>query len=419
MTGSFILKYTDGRIDYISHNYMNSLNSDAKRNKLAPLRDLYRKKQLDISCSCVTPYPSMVIGYFDSSDSYFIRSKSKLDHASNCIYSSDEHLNTAASQSMYAKGFIQREDGTTAINFDGQDFRLHKESNKTVKKSELSASRRASSSGGLSQHKPSMYAATLKFVTNAWNDLIRFHYYKNQAYPTNDAKMVYHHIINHAIKNHSVNNIQLSDLLYRGEAPGKIFIIEKKHKFKMAAFTILKLDANGICREDDSYLLELQNPGKTEKQVIKAPKSLFESALKAINNIEGPYFVGGFIKSMGYGKTPQFISLGLVPINDYGVPVESSFERTLYNVLGENKRPFLTYQDSSHESWNGYIPDGLLLDTTPQTIIEVFGMSEDVESYHQQRLFKMNHFSKLDPDYNFWHWDAYKDKQIPELPKKS
>ncbi|MDQ0862076.1 hypothetical protein [Bacillus sp. V2I10] len=96
---------------------------------------------------------------------------------------------------------------------------------------------------------------------------------------------------------------------------------------------------------------------------------------ESLNVSSRPYIVGGFVKSVGKGRPPKFISIGILPINKYGVPIESSFERKLYDILCENKRLVQRPIDTKfYPLWNGLLPDGLLKDTEIPTIIEVFGM---------------------------------------------
>ncbi|MBE1554374.1 hypothetical protein [Sporosarcina limicola] len=101
-----------------------------------------------------------------------------------------------------------------------------------------------------------------------------------------------------------------------------------------------------------------------------------------------------------------------------GAPVESSFERTLYNHLCENERAVVRHNANEHPAWNKLHPDGLLLDTKPCTILEVFGMSENMEAYHIVRSIKVDHFSSLRPKYNFWYWDAFTKADFKKVPIK-
>ena len=62
---------------------------------------------------------------------------------------------------------------------------------------------------------------------------------------------------------------------------------------------------------------------------------------------------------------------------------------------------------------------GLLLDTNKLTILEVFGMSKNVTSYHMRREAKVSHFNSLEK-YNFWFWNAFKSpNNMPNIPIKN
>ncbi|WP_046176237.1 hypothetical protein [Domibacillus indicus] len=194
-------------------------------------------------------------------------------------------------------------------------------------------------------------------------------------------------------------------------------MIEKKHSFQSAAFTILYLDTDGIDRQDDKVLLTLLNPEKNRECQIQVQSMWFDRAFEMVNKVSGPYFAGGFVTRDGYNAMPEFTSFALVPISNYGAPVESTYERILYNHLSTHQRrvtrPF--HKDVDHR-WNGFIPDGLFIDTYPKTILEVFGISESDTTYHERRKAKIVQFSSLKPNYLFWYWDTYLKTKVPSLP---
>ncbi|MBU5217645.1 hypothetical protein KQI67_13090 [Bacillus albus] len=144
---------------------------------------------------------------------------------------------------------------------------------------------------------------------------------------------------------------------------------------------------------------------------------MLESAQLSNRVSNGPTVITGFVSQKGF-KQYRIMSLGILSINTYGVVVESSHERELYDRICQEKRLVKRTYDSKYHphSWLGLKPDGLFIDTEIPTIIEVFGMSENMDSYHTERDFKLKHFSSLEPNYSFWYWDAYKGDTIPKFP---
>lgn len=399
----------------MTHDYIFSSDPDVKKKKLAPLRKLYGLKQLKVECNCNMPKATMILCYHTPTDSYYIRSYDRKEHAEHCYYHHETN-DRQSPGSFYERGFQKKENGIIEIKLDGQDYRLEKKNKSNLKTTALIREIALPTSGGVSTHRPSIYAMMWRLITEAWNDLVQFSHHKGFSYPTNNALPVYNRLVNHTVKSYSLKDISLSELLYKGEAPGRVFGIEKANNFKSAAFTMLLLTCSVEPLSEELYRLTLHSPASNQPREIDVPAVLYEKALRTIRGMAGPYFAGGFVQSMGFGETPQFISFGLVPINEYGVPVESSYERAMYTLLCKQKRPFMKCLESSYPSWNGFVPDGLLIDTKPQTIIEIFGMSESVVPYHIQRAIKIERFSNLYPSFKFWYWDAFKGEVPPSLP---
>ncbi len=411
-SGQFIIQHDDGRKEFMTHDFWLSSDPVVKKTKLASLRKLVKLDKVLVTCSCTNPQPIMSLCHITDSDSYYIRAISSKAHAKSCHYYG-EGSERQSPGSIYERGFQKKENGLTEIKFDGQDYRLEK--TEKMKKSNGGGTKTSApltSNGGISTNRPTVYATLWRLLTESWNRTIKLAYYEGQTYPTHGAEEVYNRFVNSTAKQYTLKDIPMNKLLYKGEKTGRISIIEDDYKSKSAAFTMLLLTDEDIELVGDMYFLSLRNPTKSTKQVLSVDANSFEKALKSIRGLSGPYFAGGFVKNMGYQKIPQFVSFALVPINSYGVPVESSYERILYTELCKQKRPFLKCLTSSYTSWNGFVPDGLLIDTTPKTIIEVFGMSESVEDYHIQRGIKIEHFSNLKPKFNLWYWDAYKGEKF-------
>ena len=94
-----------------------------------------------------------------------------------------------------------------------------------------------------------------------------------------------------------------------------------------------------------------------------------------------------------------------------GLYGESSYERNLFNILSEQNRLF--YKPYKEIDEYGYTPDIIFLDTKKPTIGEIFGM--DHEDYKILKDKKLERGKSL-KNYNFWYWDAFKNKNIPIIP---
>ncbi|MEK5071682.1 hypothetical protein [Sporosarcina sp. FSL K6-1508] len=415
---SFIFKNSNGHTEHMTHDHYFSLDSTAKNNKLRPIRKLYHEGQLELFCSCMILRPIMIPIHNSVHDFFYIKSKDKDQHSITCHYKREEGV-YIPSNSGYEKGFVKRNDGKIEIKFDTQDFQLEKGLKQKKPKSNPDGTPLPSSNAnGTSTYKPSVFAAMKRMITEAWNDIIQFSYYKKSPYPKNDVTTLFERLTTHTTRGYTNKTFTIQELLYKGEKEGKVALIAKNTGQKSAAFTMLLLADDGIQKNDETYRLSLRSPKSDTFRQLDVPAHLFQKAYTAIRQMPGPYIAGGFVESPGYDKTPRFLSFALVPINDYGAPIESSYERQLYNQLCDSQRAVIRPLTSENPDWAGYVPDGILVDTKPSTIIEVFGMSESMESYHQNREFKIKHFSSLKPKFDFWYWDAFATTEFNENTSK-
>lgn len=418
MANMFQIKHKNGKIEYLAHNFFFSADQNAKRNKLRPLRELYRNGALEISCCCSSPKVEMLIGYREDTNNYSIKSfpNRAVLHGPSCFYSPNNGESTLTTERVYEKGFTEK-DGKMKVKLDTHDFKNPKHSapvSKDVQDDNKQSIKQASNTN-VTSHKATIFALTKRLVTEAWNDSIK--YAGKDQYPANDKIRVYESLTIHTLKKYEIEKYTLKDVLYAGEATNKVHVIEEKYKFQTAAFTILLLEDEVPSLESEFVTLKVKTPKKDAVREVLVNRLLYQNALTAINKLSGPYFVGGFLTARGFNKPPEFISFALVPISDYGAPVESSYERELFNLLAATKRKVTRpTRENADASWNGFIPDGLLIDTKPKTIVEIFGMSEDMIDYHERKAIKSQLFRSLQPKYDFWSWDAFQNLQIPPLP---
>jgi hypothetical protein len=383
-----------------------SLDLDAKKDIMKSLYEDYRHKRIELYCCCSSNPIQMSINYITAADSYYLKSYPKQagNHHQNCHFFNE---NTLSSNSSYQKNCKEDQQGNLLINLAAHDY---KKLNTNASSSEGTTSENEGPGKSVSKLTTSHLIKLI--VTKAWNDYIFFN--GKEQYPT--LQSIFKQTMNITLKKFFIDkNINLYDMSFKGGNTGKIFYIEQSLKNKFYPFVLFKL--NDLVDEGEQYSLILEEPQKETIMNFTVNHLLWEEAKRATNVSDGPYLVGGFVKSTGKGLAPEFVSIGLLPINDYGVPIESSFEREAYNLFCSQQRLIQRPIDSKyHPQWNGLIPDGLFIDTAKPTIIEVFGMSESRTEYHLHRQFKIDHFTRLEGKYDLWYWDAFTGSPIPPIP---
>lgn len=399
-------------VENLSYYTMQQLDERSRKEKMQDIYEQYHHKQLELYCLCQSAAPiNMSISYISDSDTYYLKSfpKQASKHHTDCHFHNENSL--SSSETIYKKNCEEDEEGNYHITLDTHDYKIIKRAKKTKDSSALSPF--TGGDTGQSTNKLSIQNLIKLIVTKAWNDYIFFNGQKE--YPS--LNHVFRQIYSKTTRHYFVTKeLHLQSLLYKGGKPGQVYMIEQKLNRIAQPFALFMLD-NYEKVDECSYLINVINPLNLANAKLVVSKELLEFAQSCINVSCGPYIVGGFIKSTGFGKLPEFISLGILPINNCGVPVESSYERELYDLLCKEKRIVQRPIDTQyHPKLNGLIPDGILLDTEKPTILEVFGISERNTEYHIHRRYKIELFSGLFPDYHFWYWDAYNQSEKPRLP---
>lgn len=205
-----------------------------------------------------------------------------------------------------------------------------------------------------------------------------------------------------------------------GEISKAAYSVKKNHN--LCLMTLMLFEE---CREasDTHYILVGSHLSTNQSLEILCEKHIWDEALHSLREIDGPYLIGGWVTDTGYGKPVEFRSLAIIPISTNGVIVESSYERDFYNECHCQERQIIRpYNLKYYPNWNGMLPDGLFLDTPPETIVEIFGMSENQTEYHERKSQKIDHYSQLKENkkpFSFWYWEAYDGSNMPILPPKS
>lgn len=207
----------------------------------------------------------------------------------------------------------------------------------------------------------------------------------------------------------------------RGDISKAAFSVKKQHNLCLKTLLLFE-DVQAV--SDTHYALIGRHLSSNAQFEIHCEKYKWDEALASLSGIGGPYLIGGWVTDTGYGRPVEFRSMAIIPISSHGVVVDSSYERDFYNECHIQQRHIIRpYNLKYYPSWSGMLPDGLFLDTNPETIVEIFGMSENQEEYHDRKNQKKAHFSLLKSSRNrpfdFWYWEAYNGGIMPDLPQKS
>ncbi|WP_368502744.1 DUF1173 family protein (plasmid) [Alkalihalophilus sp. As8PL] len=403
---------TVGNVTHLLYDQLINMSQEQQHATFRDLHELYRHKKTQLNCKCTNVDIDMMIIYREISNSYYIKTfpKQSSKHDKKCHF---HNKNSLSSANEYIGNTQEDSDGNLRVQLPAIDFKKVKPSKKkTTIKSKDAHGTSDSIEASVSVGTSTIHQLVRKLITRAWDDYIFFK--GKERYP--DIGRIYSQIVKRTSKKiYVAKNVSLDQLMYKGGKVGSIYYIEKAHKHKYHAFALLKYAGHSDLQNGMSELI-LEHPSTLIKMKFTVNTIIIESAFSGLTVSEGPYILGGFVTYTEQNNPPHFISLGLVPINDYGVPIESSYERFLYNALCHQKRLVQRIHDTKyHPAWKGLIPDGLLIDTVKPTIIEVFGMSESQTHYHQHRKVKIDYLSSL-PNYDFWYWDAFDKKTLPKLP---
>lgn len=99
----------------------------------------------------------------------------------------------------------------------------------------------------------------------------------------------------------------------------------------------------------------------------------------------------------------------MVTSRDY-IPVDSMYEAKVANLLVDESRSF--FKPMRRETEDRTLPDFVLTDTRPETVMEVFGM--DTVQYLQAKELKLRHYEEQGTA--LWQWDAAAGVRMPAFP---
>jgi hypothetical protein len=110
------------------------------------------------------------------------------------------------------------------------------------------------------------------------------------------------------------------------------------------------------------------------------------------------------------GTSLRVVALALMVCSRDYVPVDSMYEAQLAHKLVDEGRAFT--KPIKLDEDEGLLPDFILTDTRPPTMLEVFGM--ETPEYLRRKEEKIRLYGEREQV--LWSWEAISDKRIPALP---
>jgi hypothetical protein len=262
--------------------------------------------------------------------------------------------------------------------------------------------------GNTTHDKITTYAMIKRILQESWDKYVFF----NRSLPSLKDLQVQ---IKSTINKIHFGKISATDIYYYKGKIGQVYAIG--NNYNCQTLIILPYSHHEL-NIDGTVTIHCYNNIDSYNNSVKFDCSdeLWNNALISVREMREPYFIGGWVKAGEKDKdgnvlNPKFTSLAIIPISNKGMVCESEYERVLYNELHKlNRLVQKPYSYTYYPQWRG-LPDGLLIDTEPNTIIEVFGMSANDESYHIRKQTKIDRFTYLQNKgrFGFWYWLAYQE----------
>jgi hypothetical protein len=269
---------------------------------------------------------------------------------------------------------------------------------------------------GITHDRITSYAFGKRLLQHCWNKIVVF---ENKV---PDLKQLQEKIINVSKTMIFGRNIIMSKVLYRKGKLDQSFYIEKNN---CRMFICLPFESKEDY-DNEYFLIRLKNPLDQSIVCTLFARSLWEGCRLKIRDLESPYYICGWvnykqvlISNREKFNTVEFVDAAIIPTTSLGLVVESSYERIFYEHLHSNNRLIeKPYNTKYYPSFRCMLPDGILIDTKPKTIIEIFGMTENNINYHQRKEVKKHQFNYLKRKgyFDFIYWNAYEGDTMPILP---
>jgi hypothetical protein len=398
----------------------NEMTEDGRQILFEKLHSQYQAKEILLRCRCnLNGIIDMVP--VNGGNSYYIRTLQgkKSLHIEGCNFEGGHQSNYHANW--------QEDESTGKIRVRFRDsFVVEKNEPKPAPNTEEDgeAGERPPRERKNTYNRITLYAFFMRLLLDAWNVKMRTHVKalnegKTATYP--DLAGLYESVESHwADKIVFGKDHELKRVLYAGRGDISKAAYSVKKQYNLCLMTLLLFEDVRAASETHHIVTGTHLSSNSRFEIL-CEKYKWEDALHSLSGIGGPYLIGGWVTDTGYGKPAEFRSMSLIPISSHGVVIDSSYEREFYNECHRQQRHIIRpYNLKYYPTWSGMLPDGLFLDTSPETIVEIFGMSENQDEYHERKDQKIAHFSQLKESlkkpFSFWFWEAYNGGGMPSLP---
>lgn len=261
-----------------------------------------------------------------------------------------------------------------------------------------------------------------EWLSRAWEYAVMNYQKEQRYYPTHKVLQITLNTLfarkYPKIKVKIRKNLCLSDVLWIGQNKPQSFYFYNQKKIRPVV--LCRLHKSSVQQDGTLMLFTVDGLAKEETYELSTTVDYWEAAINSCrvnyDNHEHFYIVG-YGTTGDYGKPPMVERLELIPTTKRGMFVDSSYEAQLFEEFEAHRRIYKRLNQRMDEL-EGYSPDALLLDTEKVCIVEVFGMSETVQSYHETKDRKMQYYRTLE-QYQTFYWHAYRNKTMPELPEKA
>jgi hypothetical protein len=405
-----------GRIERYSYDVIyDELSDEGKKLIFERFYNQYHNDEITLRCRC-NPNAAIEMIPVKVGDTYYIRTiqgKKEL-HLPGCNFEGGHQSN------YHANWQEDPETGKIRVRFEDSFVVDPPKKTTGVEQSGEEGARQ----GTNTYNRITLFAFFMRLLLDAWN--VNMRNYRDATQQGKELPYPNLHSVYKSIEDYWSKKIvfgrnhELKTVLFwgRGEIARAAYAIKKELNLSMM---VLMKFVECIDVSDSYVEIKCQHMSTGNMFIIQCERSKWMNVLSAQSGIGEPFLVGGWVNNKGYERPVEFRSLTLIPVSSNGVVVDSSYERQFYDRCHADLRHIVRpYNLKYFPSWQGMLPDGLLLDTPKETIIEIFGMSENQVEYHQRKEQKITHFSSLHnakkKPYSFWYWEAYKGYPMPELP---
>lgn len=196
------------------------------------------------------------------------------------------------------------------------------------------------SSNGIRRNRLTFNAFVFKMLVDTWNQ----HYRAKYSEGISDNTVDYLRVVFGKSKRYSYNQVSVQKLLKAND---------EKFDFR---YGILKMDGERISTELIGSIVRFTVQDTFGEKTYTVKKGLWDDAIASFSAKSDGYIV--FIKRDA-DRYKSIKEIAIIPINKYGLPVESSYENLFYNRLVEREIFFEKPFEEIGEEYP-YVPDALI-----------------------------------------------------------